>query len=424
MSEVVLIRVSGRDRPGITAALANVLGRYGVNVLDIGQSVIHNHLAWGMLVQLPPEAVNSPVFKELMFTAHELDLDLRVMPVSAEDYAEWVGEQGQSRLVITVLGRQVKAEHIARVTELITVNKLNIDRITRLSGRAPLDTPEHRRRTAIEFWVRGKVDEMSVMHATFLNLSHVMDIDIAIQEDNVFRRARRLVCFDMDSTLIQNEVIDDLAKAAGVGDQVAAITESAMRGELDFKESFTRRLALLEGLDAGVLPQVAESLQITDGAQRLIETLKFYRYRIAILSGGFTYFARHLQDRFGIDYVHANELEIENGKLTGRVVGEIVDEKRKAELLRQIADQESIRLEQVIAVGDGANDLPMLSVAGLGIAFRAKPSVRKQARYVMGTSGLDGILYLIGMREADFARVGTEAGGAGVTGERVSGPEG
>jgi phosphoserine phosphatase len=415
MSEVVLIRVSGRDRPGITAALANVLGRYGVNVLDIGQAVIHNHLAWGMLVQLPPEAANSPVFKELMFTAHELDLDIRVIPVSGKDYAQWVGEQGQSRLVITVLGRQVKADHIARVSELIAVNNLNIDRITRLSGRASLHTPEHMRRTAIEFWVRGQVEDMSVMHATFLNLSHFMDIDIAIQEDNVFRRNRRLVCFDMDSTLIQNEVIDELARVAGVGEQVVEITEAAMRGELDFKESFKRRLALLEGLDAGVLPEVAESLQITEGAQRLIETLKFYRYKIAILSGGFSYFARHLQDRFGIDYVYANELDIENGKLTGRVKGEIVDESRKAELLRQIADQESIRLEQVIAVGDGANDLPMLSVAGLGIAFRAKPSVRKQARYVMGTSGLDGILYLIGMRETDFARLESAAGDAAST---------
>lgn len=406
MSEVVLIRVSGRDRPGITSALSNVLGRYGVNVLDIGQAVIHNHLAWGMLVQLPPEAVNSPVFKELMFTAHELDLDIRVIPVSDEDYGQWVDEQGQPRMVITVLGRQVKAEHVARVSELITVNNLNIDRITRLSGRAALATPEHKRRTAIEFWVRGRVAEISVMHATFLNLSHVMDIDIAIQEDNVFRRNRRLVCFDMDSTLIQNEVIDELAKAAGVAGEVAGITEAAMRGELDFRESFVQRLALLEGLDADLLPEVAESLQITEGAQRLIETLKFYRYKIAILSGGFTYFGRYLQDRFGIDYVYANELEIENNRLTGRVTGDIVDEYRKAELLKQIADQESIRLEQVIAVGDGANDLPMLSAAGLGIAFRAKPAVRKQARYVMGTSGLDGILYLIGMRETDFARLG------------------
>lgn len=405
MSEVVLIRVSGRDRPGITATLSNVLGRYGVNVLDIGQAVIHNHLAWGMLVQLPPEAANSPVFKDLMFTAHELDLDIRVIPVSHEDYAHWVGEQGQSRLVITVLGRQVKAEHIARVSELITVNKLNIDRISRLSGRAVLNTPEHMRRTAIEFWVRGRVDDMSVMHATFLNLCHVMDIDIAIQEDSVFRRNRRLVCFDMDSTLIRNEVIDELARVAGVGAEVAGLTESAMRGELDFRESFKRRLSLLKGLDASALQDVAESLQITEGAQQLIETLKFYRYKIAILSGGFTYFARYLQDKFGIDYVYANELEIENGNLTGRVKGEIVDEQRKADLLKEIADRESIRLEQVIAVGDGANDLPMLSVAGLGIAFRAKPAIRKQARYAMGTSGLDGILYLIGMRETDFARL-------------------
>jgi len=406
MSEVVLIRVSGLDRHGITAALSSVLGRYGVNVLDIGQAVIHNHLAWGMLVQLPPEAINSPLFKELMFTAHELDLDLRVIPISREDYGRWVGEQGQSRLVITLLGRQVKAEHIARVAELIAVNNLNIDRITRLSGRAELSTPEHMRRAAIEFWVGGRVEDMAVVHATFLNLSQVMDIDIAIQEDNVFRRTRRLVCFDMDSTLIQNEVMDDLARAAGVGDQVAALTEAAMRGDLDFRESFRQRLALLEGLDAAVLPEVAESLRITDGARQLIETLRFYRYKVAILSGGFTYFARYLQEKLGIDYVYANELEIENGRLTGRVSGEIVDENRKAELLKEIAERESIRLEQVIAVGDGANDLPMLSVAGLGIAFRAKPAVRKRARYAMGTSGLDGILYLIGMREADFAREG------------------
>jgi len=405
MHEVVLIRVSGLDRPGITAALSNVLGRHSVNVLDIGQAVIHNHLAWGMLVELPPQAAGSPVFKELMFKAHELDLDIRVIPVSQAEYQQWVGEQGQARLVITVLGRQVKAEHIARVAELITVNHLNIDRITRLSGRADLTTPEHLRRTAIEFWVRGRVGDSSVLHATFLNLSHVMDIDIAIQEDNVFRRSRRLVCFDMDSTLIQNEVIDELAGAAGVGDEVARITASAMRGELDFRDSFTQRLALLAGLDADVLPEVAQSLSITEGAQRLIETLKFYRYKIAILSGGFTYFARYLQQKFDIDYVYANELEIQDGRLTGRILGEIVDERRKAELLKQIADQESIRLEQVIAVGDGANDLPMLSTAGLGIAFRAKPAVRKQARYSMGTTGLDGILYLIGMREADFTRL-------------------
>lgn len=405
MSEVVLIRVSGQDRPGITAALSKVLGRYGVNVLDIGQAVIHNHLAWGMLVQLPPESSHSPVFKELMFTAHDLDLNIRVIPVSQYEYAQWVKQRGQARMVITLLGRQVEAQQIARVSELITQNQLNIDRITRLSGRADLAIPETQRRTAIEFWVRGQVDEPSQVNSKFLHLSQLMDIDIAVQEDNVFRRNRRLVCFDMDSTLIQNEVIDELAKEAGVGDEVARITASAMNGEIDFRQSFRQRVELLEGLDASVLPNVAQSLRITEGAEKLIKTLKFYRYKIAILSGGFTYFARFLQDKFQVDYVYANDLDIREGKLTGKVKEEVIDENRKAELLKQIAQQESIRLEQVIAVGDGANDLPMLSVAGLGIAFRAKDTVRRQAPYSMGTSGLDGILYLIGMREQDFARL-------------------
>ncbi len=405
MSEILLINVNGPDRPGITASLTEVMGRYGLNVLDIGQAVIHNNLAWGMLVEIPPEASDSAVFKELMFRSHELGLTLQFTPVSSEDYGRWVGQQGQSRHVITVLGKQVKAEHICRVSELIAVNHLNIDRINRLSGRAALSTPEHRRRAAIDFHVRGEVADLSVMHATFLQLSQHLDIDISIQEDNVYRRNRRLVCLDMDSTLIQNEVIDELARVAGVGDEVSRITASAMAGEIDFKQSFCRRLALLKGLPESALPEVAESLTVTDGAATLIRTLKHYRFKVAILSGGFTYFARYLQKKMNIDYIHANELEIEDGRLTGRVVGDIVDETRKAELLRQIVDQQQIRLEQVIAVGDGANDLPMLSIAGLGIAFRAKPVVRRQARFALGASSLASILYLIGMRERDFSEI-------------------
>ena len=402
MSEIVLINVSGADTPGITASLTEVMGRYSINVLDIGQAVIHNNLAWGMLVEIPVEASHSPVFKELMFRAHELGLTLQFTPVSETEYATWVAAQGQKRHVITVLGKQVKAAHISQVAELITVNGLNIDRINRLSGRSALSTPEHQRRAAIDFHVRGECHDLSVMHATFLQLSQRMDIDIAVQADDVYRRNRRLVCFDMDSTLIQNEVIDELARVAGVGEQVSRITADAMAGKLDFKQSFRRRMALLEGFPEHKLAEVAEALTITAGAPRLIRTLKHYRFKIAILSGGFTYFARYLQKMLDIDYIHANELDIKDGKLTGRVIGEIVDEKRKAALLRQIADEEEISLEQVIAVGDGANDLPMLSIAGLGIAFRAKPVVRKQARFALGASNLDSILYLVGMRERDF----------------------
>ncbi|MDP7564135.1 MAG: phosphoserine phosphatase SerB [Arenicellales bacterium] len=406
MKEIVLIKVSGHDRPGITAQLTTVLGRFEVNVLDIGQAVIHNELSWGMLVEIPAGPGSSQVFKELLFKAHELDLDVRFTPVSEVDYSDWVGAQGQSRHVITVLGRQIKAEHLSRVSELITVNNLNIDRITRLSGRALLSTPEYKRRAAIEFAVRGEVPDMTVMRATFLHLSQEMDIDVAIQGDDAFRRNRRLVCFDMDSTLIQNEVIDELARAAGVGEMVSSITAAAMRGEANFADSFRQRIALLKGLNQSALQEVADAIQITDGAAHLLRILRHFRFRTAILSGGFTFFARRLQEQLGVDYAYANELEIESGQLTGRVLGDIVDEERKVALLETLADKEGIRLEQVIAVGDGANDLPMLSRAGLGIAFRAKPVVRQRARYNLSSSNLESILYLIGMRDRDFAAIG------------------
>jgi phosphoserine phosphatase len=228
-----------------------------------------------------------------------------------------------------------------------------------------------------------------------------MDVDIAFQKDDIFRRNRRLVVFDMDSTLIEAEVIDELAKEAGVGEQVIEITEAAMRGEIDFNESFRRRVALLKGLDASVLERIAERLPLTEGATELVGHLKALGFKTAILSGGFTYFGHFLQQKLGFDYVYANELDIRDGKVTGEVVGTIVNGERKAQLLREIAEKEGVRLEQTIAVGDGANDLPMLSIAGLGIAFRAKPLVRQSAKQAISTLGLDGILYLIGFRDRD-----------------------
>ena len=406
MREVILVTVSGRDQPGITAVLTEVLARYDVNVLDIGQSVIHDTLALGLLVELPANGADCPVFRDLLFAAHRLDLTIRFLPIAADQYEHWVEAQGQPRHIITLLGRKISARHLAKVSEVVAANGLNIDNITRLSGRISLRHPEQKRIACVELSVRGPAPDLVALHVAFLQVSQEMEVDIAIQEDDIYRRSRRLVCFDMDSTLIQAEVIDELAKAAGVGEQVAAITESAMRGELDFSESFRRRLALLKGMDEAVLAEIAARLPITDGAERLISTLKRFGYKVAILSGGFTYFANHLKERLGIDYVYANQLDFRDGRLTGEVKGDIVDGQMKARLLRELAAKEGISLEQVIAVGDGANDLPMLSIAGLGVAFHAKPIVKKQAQHSIATLGLDAILYLLGMRDRDIEALG------------------
>ena len=406
MREVILITVSGQDRPGLTAALTGVLAQYDITVLDIGQSVIHNHLSLGLLIE-SPEAEGCPVFKELLFKAHELQLQVRFTPVSESEYEQWVNAQGRSRHIVTLLGRHITARHLARVTEVVSQHGFNIEEISRLSGRISLKTPltEQHRGASVQLSLSGEVQDIPAMHAEFLRISQELDVDVAVQEDNLYRRSRRLVCFDMDSTLIQTEVIDELARVAGVGEQVAKITEAAMRGELDFAESFRRRLSLLKGLDESVLQGIAENLPITDGAERLIRHLKHFGYKVAILSGGFTYFANYLQQKLGIDYVHANELDFANGKLTGKVKSEIIDGQMKAKLLTELAEEEGISTEQVIAVGDGANDLPMLAIAGLGIAFHAKPIVKQKAQHSIATLGLDAILYLLGMRDRELAEL-------------------
>ena len=404
--ELILIRITGEDRPGLTASIMSILARYDVTILDIGQADIHSTLSLGILIRVLEEN-SGHVMKELLFKASELGVNIRFFPVDADDHEEWVRRQGKNRYILTLLGRKLSAKQIEAVTRLIAEQGLNIDSIRRLSGRISIAEPRKNVRACIEFSVRGTPREG--MQAELLRLSSEMGMDCSFQIDNMYRRMRRLICFDMDSTLIQTEVIDELAMRAGVGDKVKEITERAMRGEIDFKESFTERVALLKGLDSKVMRDIAENLPITEGVDRLMYVLKRYGYKIAILSGGFTYFGEYLQKKYGIDYVYANELEVdENGLLTGRYLGDIVDGRRKAELLKLIAQVEKVDIAQTIAVGDGANDLPMLSEAGLGIAFHAKPRVVANAKQSINTIGLDGVLYFLGFKDSYLDEKGRE----------------
>ncbi len=404
MSELILLTLSGTDKPGVTSAVTAILAEYQIDILDIGQAVIHDNLSLGLLINVPQAAESSPLLRDLLFKAHELDMMVRFEPITVDEYERWVAAQGKSRHIITLLARRIRAEHIAGVTTVAASHNLNIDNISRLSGRIPMDDMDSgQSKACVEFSVRDMPQDEASLRESLMKLSSELDVDIAFQRDDIYRRNRRLVVFDMDSTLIEAEVIDELAKEAGVGEQVIAITEAAMRGEIDFNESFRRRVGLLKGLDESVLQQIAERLPVTEGLPELMTQLKLTGYKTAILSGGFTYFARHLQQKFGFDYIHANELDIVDGQVTGDVTGRIVNGERKAELLREIAEREGIHLEQTIAVGDGANDLPMLSIAGLGIAFRAKPLVRESAKQSISNLGLDGILYLIGFRDRDVS---------------------
>ena len=404
--EQILISITGQDRPGLTASVMAILAKYGAQVLDIGQADIHSTLSLGILMRL--DGMHSwQVMKELLFKATELGVNIDFSPISDDEYESWVNHQGKNRYILTLIGRSLSARQIEATTKIIAEQGLNIDSILRLTGRMSIKHPERNVRACIEFSLRGNPADTAAMQKELMNMSQEMAVDFSFQHDDMYRRMRRLICFDMDSTLIQTECIDELAKRAGVGDKVSEITARAMHGEIDFKESFKERVALLKGLDASVLKDIAENMPITEGTDRLMSVLKTCGYKIAILSGGFTYFGEYLRKKYGIDYVYANELEIgDDGKLTGRYVGDIVDGQRKAELLKLIAQVERVNLAQTIAVGDGANDLPMIGEAGLGIAFHAKPRVVANAKQSINTMGIDGILYFLGFKDCYLGEQG------------------
>ena len=404
MSKIILINFSGGDRPGLTSSLTESLAAGNVRILDIGQAVVHDTLALAVLIEVPDGHEFTPLKRDLIVRAHELDLKIKFTPVSEEAFKNWVGSQGKFRFIITVLGRQIAASQFAKIAASVSQHGFNIDRIERLSGRLSLSGRVESANACVELEISGAVDASDKLRSELLQLTHSFEIDIAFQRESIYRRNRRLFAFDMDSTLIQGEVIDELARLHGVGDQVAAITAAAMRGELDFTQSFTRRVALLRGLPQARVRELLHTIPLAEGAERLISTLNSLGYKTAVLSGGFTFFGEHLQKLLGLDYVFANQLQIEDGVVTGKVFGEIVDGRKKASLLQALAEKENISLDQVVAVGDGANDLPMLNLAGMGIAFHAKPLVRRSASHAVSHLGLDSLLYLIGVRDRDLDR--------------------
>lgn len=398
-SEIILVTINGEDKPGVTAALTQVLAKHDAFILDIGQADIHRNLSLGILFKTK-QHVGGEIIKDLLFKAYELDTTIRFTPISNERYSNWVKKQGKNRFIITLLGPVLTAKQIAGVAAIVAEQDLNIDNITRLTGRIPLDESQRSRKACVELSVRGTPKEKGKMQQAFLQLSGELNFDISFQEESMYRRMRRVICFDMDSTLIQTEVIDELAMRAGVGDKVKEITEQAMQGKIDFAESFKERVKLLKGLDVSVMQEIVETLPITEGLDRLISVLKKVGFKIAILSGGFTYFGNYLKEKYQLDYMYANELEIKDGKLTGNYIGDIVDAKRKAELLKLIAQVEKVDIRQTVAVGDGANDLLMLETAGLGIAFHAKPKVIENAKQSLSSVGIDGILYFLGYKDS------------------------
>ena len=402
MREIILINITGKDKPGLTASLTRILARYQVTILDVGQAVIHDYLSLGILIEIPAEFKSSSILKDLLFEAHKLGIQIRFSPIPEDLYEDWSVHRGKERRIITLLNRRLTAEQLSKVATVIAKNNLNIDVITRLSGRLSLNEADADQKACVQIRVSGKIDDPKVLRGELLKIHEETGIDISFYIDDIYRHARRLVVFDMDSTLIQSEALDELANFAGVAGQVAEITKASMHGRIDFKDSFTQRVALLKGLDENILANVAQNLALTEGAERVIGKLKQLGYKIGIISGGLEYFGKYLQKKLEIDYVFANCLEIIEGKITGKIKGDIIDGRKKAEILRTIAQVENISLQQTIAVGDGANDLPMIGIAGLGVAFNAKTIVKETAQQSISSVGLDGLLYLMGISEREI----------------------
>lgn len=387
--KIILVTVSGPDRPGITARLMKIISEYSVDILDMGQAVTHGLLSLSFVIGLNSDEKNSNgnVLKDLLFEANLMGLTLSYKVV--EQNITTPEMDGEKFIVTCVSPTKVTASFVADLAQILAAFKINIERIDKVS---PREFSSMEISTSIP-----KNLETKKLKEHLMQVSTKHRIDVAFLKDNVFRRNKRLIVFDMDSTLIQTEVIDELADLVGVGEDVRKITHRAMNGEIDFDESLRLRVSKLKGLDTALMQEVLERLPLTQGVEEFIKTIKSLGYKIALISGGFTFFADALKYKLGLDYSFANELEIQDGKLTGHVTGTIVNANQKAILVKLIAQQENISLEQVVAIGDGANDLPMLATAGLGIAFHAKDIVRREAQQHLSHGPMTSILYFLGI---------------------------
>jgi phosphoserine phosphatase len=389
----VLVTVTGPDRTGITSTLTGILSQQGATLHDIEQVVVQGQLTLCLLVGVPE---TRDVLKELLFAAKQLGMELDFKPVAPGEDHRPAGPEGR-RYVITAIGPTLGAAHLHALASTLASEGANIEKIGRLSEETLASVEIH------AFLPHDRDSE--ALKRTLLQVATSAGFDVSLQRESLYRRSKRLVVLDMDSTLIRIEVIDELARAAGVGTEVSRITERAMQGEMDYDESLRQRVGLLKGLDVAVLDKIAADLPLTDGAETMVRVLKRLGYKIAVISGGFSRAAEALKRRLGVDYAYSNNLEVQGGKLTGRVVGPIVNAQRKAELLETIAQAEGVLLDQVIAVGDGANDALMLERAGLGIAFHAKAKLRERADTSISSGGLDAILYLLGLSARELQEV-------------------
>ena len=383
MSQNLLIKISGPDHPGITAKIMENLVEHNAKLRDMGQSITHGLLSLSVLVTIENK---EPLLKDMLFHAKDLNVQLDYQEV---EIAETNSSQ-ENYIISCVSPEDIQAGFFQDLSSVLAQHEINIKRIDNLN-------PSNFKTLDLTVEVLSPVEKIGRVKRQLLSLSQKHALDIALLKDNVWRRNKRLIVFDMDSTLIQSEVIVEMAKAHGVGDEVHKITESAMNGEINFDESLEKRVSLLKGLDESKLKDILKEIKLTEGVEEFISTVQKLGYKTAIISGGFTFFAKEFQKRLGIDYVFANDLVIESGTVTGKIKGEIINAKQKAILLEMLAQQENINLEQVVAIGDGANDLPMLSKAGLGIAFHAKDIVKQNAKQHMSYGNMASILYFLGI---------------------------